>query len=270
MTELPLSRSEETPVSYATLKTDTLIMFANIVDEVTCINQPTYSRIMELDRGLHNFQASLPSDFQVSEQIMKSEPIRFLRRLMLNVIYQKARCVLHRSYIGSVHEEYYYSRYSCVDAAMRIITDISMSYDGAKPGGPLYSFAWSLPAAFTNDLLLASMIICVDLERIGREIRENGRPSGDGLEWTKTQMTNALRQAHEILQRLSFGSSEVSQATKIINIVLEKATGTVQPPENDHVSHYLNRDAPQYTNGHDTMNSMGSVSSTGEHLHHFL
>ncbi|KAL1845779.1 hypothetical protein Plec18170_009583 [Paecilomyces lecythidis] len=137
-----------------------------------------------------------------------------------------------------------------------------MSYDGSKPGGPLYSFAWSLPAAFTNDLLLASMIICVDLERIGREDRENGRPSGDGREWTKTQMTNALRQAHEILQRLSLGSSEVSQATKIINIVLEKATRTVQPPENDHVSHYLDRDAPQYTNGHDTMNSMGSVLST--------
>ncbi|KAJ9364967.1 hypothetical protein DTO280E4_1262 [Paecilomyces variotii] len=190
MTELPPSRPEEGAVSYATMKTDILILFANVVDE-------------------------------------------------------KARCVLHRNYISSMREEHRYSRYSCVDAAMRILTDISMSYDGDMPNSSLYPLAWSLPAAFTNDLLLASMIVCVDLERAVRGIRETERPPGDLLEWTKQQKIQALRKAYKTLQSPSLGPSEVSEGIKIIRIVLENATKTVVQSQHRQESHYSNQQLSQ-------------------------
>ncbi|KAJ9233468.1 hypothetical protein DTO169E5_7058 [Paecilomyces variotii] len=264
MTELPPSRPEEAAVSYATMKTDILILFANVVDEVSCINQPSYSRIMELDRVLHDFYASLRSHFQLSEETMKTNPARFLRRLMLNVIYQKARCVLHRNYISSMREEHRYSRYSCVDAAMRILTDISMSYDGDMPNSSLYPLAWSLPAAFTNDLLLASMIVCVDLERAVRGIRETERPPGDLLEWTKEQKIQALRKAYKTLQSPSLGPSEVSEGVKIIRIVLENATKTVVQSQHRQESHYSNQQLSQNRTDRDGQGLIEPASATVE------
>jgi hypothetical protein len=101
MIELPPSRTEETPLSYSVMKTDILLLSAKVSDEVSCINPPTYARIMELDRVLQDFRASLPLESQLSRDTMKASPVRFLRRLMLKMIYQKTRCVLHGSYVSS-------------------------------------------------------------------------------------------------------------------------------------------------------------------------
>lgn len=139
-----------------------------------------------------------------------------------------------------------------------------MSYDGDMPNSSLYPLAWSLPAAFTNDLLLASMIVCVDLERAVRGIRETERPPGDLLEWTKEQKIQALRKAYKTLQSPSLGPSEVSEGIKIIRIVLENATKTVVQSQHRQESHYLNQQLPQNRTDRGGQGLIEPALATGE------
>ncbi|KAE8414013.1 fungal-specific transcription factor domain-containing protein [Aspergillus pseudocaelatus] len=168
-THLPPSRpeSELTTASYIRAKSRIMGVFGKISDLAYSREAVTYDEILEIDRRLEEAYGLVPFNFRIRpvDQSFADPSDLILRRYTLELLYQKARCVLHRRYLGEVHSNlrYAYSRWVCMSASKEILRHQADLHHETQPGGILYrdrQFPNSLQYA---DYLLAAMIICLEL-----------------------------------------------------------------------------------------------------------
>ncbi|KAL9097596.1 MAG: hypothetical protein Q9165_000493 [Trypethelium subeluteriae] len=96
------------------------------------------------------------------EQCLIDPPSEVIDRLRLDLVYQKALCVLYHRFLG--HEKFEQEHHSCILAAETIVKHSISMLEAAQPGGQLAAFKIML-VRHIHDFNLAAMILCSELQR---------------------------------------------------------------------------------------------------------
>lgn len=230
MAELPPPRpsTDATPVSYAIFKNRLLRVLGLIVDESTSINSLSYSDTMKLDvQVIATYDAFPP--YLISRPLSASitdNPDVIMRRLMLETCFQKARCVLHRQYLipAQTNPHYRYSRSSCIDAAMKLLSIQSDFYDASQPGGQLFRDRWRINSMVNQDYVLAAMILCLDLDwrmKHGKDITCDEEDESEVI-WPRQSRLQSLNRSFEILNASSTTSKMAAKAAESLKIIMKR------------------------------------------------
>lgn len=164
----PRPATEPTSILYLCYKSKLCRLLRRVIRFALSIQPPPYEEIAKLDDELHQYHAQVPLSLQI-------KPIRsysftdhtydIMHRLMLEMMYLKSLCVLHRPYLNRDKDNPRYdrSRNTCRDAALRIL-DLHAEYEEeSKPGGRIHEDKYMLSALTLHDFLIAAMILCLDL-----------------------------------------------------------------------------------------------------------
>ena len=169
MTSLPPSRpqSEATPMSYMIAKSTIVFLLGRIVERVSSIEKPLgYEEVMALDQELRDARSTCPPQLQMQpHQESAHNPANVLmQRLGLEMAYLRTLLTLHRRFVaqGRKNRHFLYSRETCVNASMELLTHQATIHNESQPGGRLRSVKWYI-SSVTHDFLLAAMLVCVDL-----------------------------------------------------------------------------------------------------------
>jgi hypothetical protein len=237
---LPASRpeSEVTPASYMIAKARLISCFGNIVDRIQSVTTPpTYDEIMKLDAQLREARTHIPPHLQMRDasELGTVAPNLIMQTYALEFIYLKSQCMLHRKFIarGRDSPRYAYSRRTCIDASMEMLTHQSTLYTESQDHGKLRPVKWSISSLSTDDFLLAAMIVCLDLYHTS-ELERNGiktsssSPSSSSLTgdmWTQDRrdhMLIALQHCAQIWESLRDKSMEAYKASTQLRVMLDK------------------------------------------------
>ncbi|OAX79844.1 hypothetical protein ACJ72_05837, partial [Emergomyces africanus] len=225
-TELPPSRpkTELTPVSYVNARTMLLQVLGNVIESIESTRQVSYELIMKKDNELNQLFESLPSQFKMPKGTLVELPTSIFQRIVLELIYNKTRCLLHKKHFALPDTAYTYSRRTCLDAAMRILKMQSFLHNEAQPGGQFYSQRWKLSLILRQDFMLAAMVICVDLEQESEEPRSPlPTPTcGDYPSWRAEDKIKALEYAYKAWEYWLRGSKDEAIAAEAVKIVIDK------------------------------------------------
>lgn len=237
MATLPSSRpdNEATPVSYLIAKARLLQVFGRITERLGMVNaSPSYDEIIEIDKSLKETRMTLPPHLRLrSLHESTNEPANIImQRYGLELLYLKSQCVLHRCFLsrGRDSARYNYSRRTCIDASMDMLTHQAMLHHESQPGGRLHSVKWYISSLTTSDFLLAAMIVCLELhylaeaERTGRKSSATSSPMNDFVDERRDEMLAALRHSMNIWESLRDRSMEAWKASTTLRVMIEKLT----------------------------------------------
>ncbi|KAJ5682036.1 uncharacterized protein N7477_001976 [Penicillium maclennaniae] len=163
---LPQSRPDEerTPSSYTCAKARIQYVFGQISDLAYSREPVSYDEILEIERRLDESHNMLPSFFRLRPigQCIADPSELVMRRYTLEMLYQKARIVLHRPYIGE-RQKHDHSRSICLTAAKEILRHHADIWNESLPGGQLHAERFLLNSFQNTDFMLSSMILCLEL-----------------------------------------------------------------------------------------------------------
>jgi hypothetical protein len=240
--ELPSSRpeSERTPVSYTIYKARLMSVFGRICDLVYSRKPSSYEEVLELDRRLEEVHESIPLAFRMRtiNQSITDPSELIMRRYTLDILYQKARIVLHRKYLTEVRRDlrHTYSRGACVNAAKEILRHQADLFHESQPGGRLARDPWFFTSLQNNDFVLAAMIICLELSQ-NNPAKTQTRQPGYGFTVVlegRDDLLRALEISRDIWKVNLRHSVEARNAFHALTIMLKKAqTGEVGISETD-------------------------------------
>ncbi|KAI9039032.1 putative C6 transcription factor [Aspergillus affinis] len=224
----PKPDNEVTATSYTRVKSRIMSVFGKISDLAYSREPVTYEQTLEIDRRLEEAHNMITPAFKLRplDQSIADPAEMILRRYTLELLYQKARCVLHRRYLGEIHTDlrYAYSRWACMSASKEILRHQADLYHETQPGGILYrdrQFPNSLQYA---DYLLAAMIICLELS--------SNQITGPQLSHANNDVTvvikgredllASLEMSHSILEKSLQQSADAQKAHTALTMMLRR------------------------------------------------
>ncbi|KAJ5168175.1 uncharacterized protein N7482_003769 [Penicillium canariense] len=241
----PRPETESTLVSYLVAKSRIVAVFGIITDHVASTQPNSYESVLQLDRQLCDACASIPQHLRfrgISQSIIEMPHI-IMRRYQLEIVSQKARCVLHRKYLTEdiakpLHPN---SRAICIDAAVKLLKYQADIDTQTQPGGVLGQNRWFVTSLNSHDFILAAVIVCLELHFCSKNVPEDDSLSGSRQENIYVQeLVHALQISHSIWDASKDKSREAMQAFKTITVMLEKAnvprTQYTNYPTNDMVT----------------------------------
>lgn len=163
MTVLPASKLDSSGAvpSYMRSRTRLVSVLRLIHGHVTSVHPMPYETVIQLHEMLIPQHEALPACLKVREcPLVTDSAAVVMRRLTLDLLYQKSRCVLHRRYMKP---EKRLSWDTCIDAALTIIRHQSYVYRETQSGGLLSGHLWKIIYLATYDFLLASMLLCLGI-----------------------------------------------------------------------------------------------------------
>jgi hypothetical protein len=164
----PRPSSEPTTTLYLCFKSRLCRLLRRVIRFALSIQPPPYEEIMRLDEEIRMQHEQLPAALKirpVRSYSFTDQSFDIIHRVMLEMMYLKSLCVLHRKYLNSEKDNprYNASRSACIDAALQIL-QLHAEYDEeSRPGGRLYEDKFMLSALSLHDFLIAAMILCLDL-----------------------------------------------------------------------------------------------------------
>ncbi|KAB8206196.1 fungal-specific transcription factor domain-containing protein [Aspergillus parasiticus] len=226
-THLPPSRpeSELTTASYIRAKSRIMAVFGKISDLAYSREPVTYDEVLEIDRRLEEVYGLVPFNFRIRpvDQSFADPSDLILRRYTLELLYQKARCVLHRRYLGEVHSNlrYAYSRWVCMSASKEILRHQADLHHETQPGGILYRDR-QFPNSLQNaDYLLAAMIICLELS-----YDPPGEPTINSdvtvVIKGREDLLTSLEMSHQIFEQSRRRSMDAQKAYAALTVMLRR------------------------------------------------
>lgn len=240
--ELPPSRpdTERTPVGYTISKARIMSVFGRISDLAYSRKPPSYDEVLELDRRLEEAHESIAPAFRMRpiDQSITDAPDLIMRRYTLDVLYQKARTVLHRKYLTEVRSDlrHTYSRWACVNAAKEILRHQADLFHESQPGGRLDRDRWFFTSLQNHDFVLAAMIICLELSQ-NKPCQTQTRQPGYGFSVVlegRDDLLRALETSRDIWKANLRHSVEARNAFNALTFMLKKAQkGELETPETD-------------------------------------
>lgn len=227
---LPTPRpiTERTPVTYTIMKGKLVSIFARIVEKTYLTGGAMHEEVTQLDKHLQDVHISLPPFLRIRTMNMSitDPPDLIMQRYNLELLYQKARCVLHRRYLTDYRSDlrYAYSRWSCVDAATQIIRHQSDLYEETLPGGQLYKDRWYISSLTSHDFLLAAMVLCLELPWRTTSDPPNLHPSSmNSTPESREELSKILETSYSIWTAFSETSTEARKASKALARMLQSA-----------------------------------------------
>ncbi|KAK9858740.1 hypothetical protein MYU51_018049 [Penicillium brevicompactum] len=160
-------KEERTDCSYTRAKAHIMRVFGQITDLAFSREHSSYDEILEIDRRLEMAHDIIPSFLQIRSmtQCIVDPADLIMRRFTLELLYQKARLVLHRRYIGETNPKFAYSRSVCLTAAREALRSHTEIWTESQPGGQLYAERYFLNSLQNTDFLLSAMILCLGLSQ---------------------------------------------------------------------------------------------------------
>jgi len=224
---LPPSRpdTEYTPMMYLQTRTDVLEVFARISDLSNFSSLPPYPEIMRLDSELQQARQKICGSSIDIDNVNFDNPSLALQQIYLRRLLIKAQCILHRHYLvqARVHDQYEYSRTSCIDAALALLRYQKVLYEESRLNGRLWPCRWRINPLFGHDSLLGCTILCLELHQgrssaatssslinHDRQLREKK---------LRAEILNALQGSYEIFVRGSGKSDGAMRIVEALNIV---------------------------------------------------
>ncbi|OJD35753.1 c6 transcription factor [Diplodia corticola] len=251
MTDLPPERpdSELTIILYTIAKAKLLSVFAPAADAAHSVTPPTYPEIMDLDQKLEEIHSEMPLAYKMKplEESAGETPDVIMNRLNLELLYQKTRCVLHRTYLAKAHNDsrYEHSRKACLEASLALLELQAMIYRACQPGGLLVRCSWYYGSLTSHDFLLAAMLLCLEIN-LNREKRMQDSESYCEGPFSCAEMFRALENATHIWD--SYGdnlidANDTKKAARAFRHILAKLKAT--PAEFGMQQERVNGEMPQ-------------------------
>jgi hypothetical protein len=234
--ELPPSRppGDPTPMLYFCYKCRMAKILRRVIRHALSLKESRYEDTMRLDGELQETHEDVPPSLRMRPLSSSFiEPaITTSQRLTINLMYLKSLCVLHRSFLGHDRSNptYHYSRTTCVDAALQILTHQAELYTACQPGGLFHDDQWMLSNLVLRDSLLAAMILCLDLY----EARGDLIPIDEEIRERNARRYSTLEACHRIWLCRRTSSREAARASKVLGFMLSKLSGptAVSPSPN--------------------------------------
>lgn len=224
----PRPMAERTPVTYAIVKSKLMSVFGRIAERSVSTTDTKHEEVAQLDEQLQNAHGALPAFLRIRTMNMSiMDPADLImQRYNLELLYQKARCVLHRRYLV-IHRSdlrYAYSRWSCVDAATQILRHQNDIYHETQPGGQLHRDRWFVTSLTSHDFLLAAMILCLELSSKTEQDSGSIHHSSDSPIFEARQgLLRALETSYSIWMAFTEVSPEARKASRALEVMLQIA-----------------------------------------------
>lgn len=227
--QLPPSQPETvmTPMLYTLVKSRIFSVFRSIFNQVSLGRTENHKDILELEQQLQASKATIPPSLQLQPlaNSLAVPPSLLMRQFGLELLFHKARCILHRHHMAKSYQnpEFILSRLNCIDSAMSIITLQSTIIKEMRLGGLLYEQKWFLTSIELHDLLLASMVVCLELNCL-----VSGKPSyipvseQSAPKFSKEDMVEAIQNCHSFLEEVDLNLVEAHKATRVLSAMLRK------------------------------------------------
>ncbi|RDI89805.1 hypothetical protein Vi05172_g404 [Venturia inaequalis] len=231
MKALPPARpiNETTPMTYVIYKAQLINLFSEIVDSVQTLHPTSYEEAMKLDHKLREIHSNIPTVFKMRaiEESLRDPAALVMQRYILDLLFLKSQCVLHRKFICPSRESprYVYSRRTSVDNAVEMLRHQATLHNESRPGGRLSNVKWFISSLTSNDFLLAAMIVALDLHHSAEIERTGRRSSNDVYDWTherRASMLAALELSRSIWESLSDQSLEALKANGLLTAMLSR------------------------------------------------
>ena len=231
---LPPSRpvTDPTEVSYTIVKHDLCAAFGRIADQTYSMEPTTYGDVMKLDNALKDAYSSIPPHLRMRNlaDSITDPPYLIMRRYNLELLYNKARCVLHRKYLAESRSDprYAFSREVCLTSAMGLLRHQRDIFAEIQPGGVLYRDRWFVSSLTIHDFILAAMIVCLELHHHMEGESPKPRPIEEAISdfQHRDTLLRALEGSHRIWMAAREHSWEANRACKAVTIMLRKAGST--------------------------------------------
>ncbi|KAI1200757.1 fungal-specific transcription factor domain-containing protein [Nemania serpens] len=214
----PRPASEPTSALYLCIKSKLCRILRRVLRLSLSIHPPIYEEVLKLNDELHHYHNQVPP-------LLRIKPLRsysftdqtydIMHRLMLEMMFLKSLCVLHRPYLNREKDnpQCDVSRDTCREAALRIL-DLHAEYEEeSKPGGRMYEDKYMLSSLTVHDFLIASMILCLDLT-------EN--PSSTPA--ARSRKLKALGTSYKIWSERKNASKDAAHATRVVGAILRKVS----------------------------------------------
>ncbi|KAM0819801.1 putative Transcription factor domain-containing protein [Seiridium cardinale] len=220
----PRPDNEPTPMLYCLTKGRALEVFGQVTDLVAGNRPCTYSEVMKVDSILTAAHSGMPACYKwrtFAQSITDPSQI-ICRRMFLEIVYLKARVVLHLKYVGPPKDQdqdrvrYAYSHKTIFDSISRLLDFHHICDEETQPTGQLFSVRWRYLIAVHQNFLLASIAACFFLE-----YNKSTMNAVDLAEFEKL-----CRRSQGIWIRTSRSSTEAAKAAEALRISLDNMDGT--------------------------------------------
>ncbi|OJD17077.1 hypothetical protein AJ78_02826 [Emergomyces pasteurianus Ep9510] len=228
-TELPPGRplDEPAPVSFLIVKSRITIAFGEVLEATQKVTGSSYEAVMELDHQLRQARDMIPKRMAVKPPLECDEPVQYTKsRFVIESIYHKSQCVLHRRFLhrGRENPRYAYSRRVCIDSAMELLRFQNILHTATKNGSRLQSIKGYITTTSTHDFLMAGTILALDIYQTLQE-KASGRNSADSFAVGIDRYQEALAvlcKSREIWNEAKDQSVDAWRATAIMDVMLGK------------------------------------------------
>ena len=228
MAELPGGRPDtvQTPVQFFVTKSRIVSVFGRISDLTTSTPPCSYNEIMTLDSTLHAAYNAIPEwlGMHSMDDSVMDTPELVMRRVYIALLFHTARCVLHRKYLihAKTDATFTYSHTTCIEAALQILHIQREVDQEMQIGGRLYQNRWNVSSVVKNEFLLATTILCLDLDQGLDKSCSLASESSSDIE-ARECVVKALNESYFIWLRSSEASREARKAVEVLRTVLGKA-----------------------------------------------
>ncbi|OKL59729.1 hypothetical protein UA08_05027 [Talaromyces atroroseus] len=236
MTKLPPARppTESTLVLFPATLNRIMLAGAEIIAKVCSVKGVPYREVLRLDAKLKEIHTTTPPPLQyrpLSESIADS-PNMIMDRYNIELMYQKARCDLHRRYLAQhrIDPAYAYSRQECLDAARRVLQHQADIFDANSAGGQLsytsFFFSPIVVVHFRSAAMIALLeISCQSRYDLKQKLSPNERNS---ILAARQQLSQDIERSYNIWKHLCHQSKEAVKTAKALHIMMKVTNNHLQ------------------------------------------
>lgn len=264
---LPPARpsSEQTAILFPVTLNKIMFADADIISKVCSVKGVPYQEVLRLDGKLKELHAAipLPLKFRPLTESIADSPNTIMDRYNIELMYQKARCDLHRRYLAQHRRDpaYAYSRRDCLDAARAVLQHQSDIFEASSSGGQLGYTSFFFSPIVAVHFRSAAMIISLEISCQSRyDLKQNLSPDQrQAILGQRKQLSQEIERAYNIWTHLRHQSKEASKTADALRIML-KVT-------NNHLQHGATPEQVQLSSPH---GSLHPTNDTRGHSKSFL
>ncbi|CRG89062.1 Oleate activated transcription factor 3 [Talaromyces islandicus] len=222
--EVPAERplTDPSPLSHI-IQRHTIVKVAAEIYDATEARLPPSATIAMLGAKLERAIDSIPeqSKHRSLETSVADNPATILHRMFMDILINKAVCLLHRwSFMkGSAEEESTRSSKLCINAALIILEHQRKMSEETQPGGIMFGVRWRVASSLNHEFLQATMMLCFALSRFHEG---HVSQSQSGAFHRRDEILEALTIAKSLWEKDADRSAEANRAAKAITSVLKQ------------------------------------------------
>ncbi|KAF3076825.1 hypothetical protein CFAM422_000088 [Trichoderma lentiforme] len=212
----PRPPTDPLPILAYITKSKLCYVMRRVVRHVLAVAPALYSETIALDRELREWHESVPACLRIRtirNTAFTDANYTIMHRLMLELMYLKSLCILHRPYLTThKHDaEYNASRQVCRESALMILEMQAELDIETGSGGRMYEDRFMVSNLTLHHFLLAAMIICLDLSE-----------STDIDSEERLKRITTLRTAYSIWSARSTTSADALHASRVLHAILTR------------------------------------------------